>query len=101
MMSLTFGLFTQVSGSGPLGPLVGIVFEGKTYNIEQLPKTVFDLLGSFWLGKTTIQLNYYSIFCLLNTVELQWLKHQWLVYHGCSGLVLESLEIFSMTADIA
>ena len=24
MMSLTFGLFTQVSGSGPLGPLVCI-----------------------------------------------------------------------------
>ena len=24
MMSLTFGLFTQVSGSGPLGPLVYI-----------------------------------------------------------------------------
>ena len=29
MMSLTFGLFTQVSGSGPLGPLVGIVLKGK------------------------------------------------------------------------
>ena len=27
MMSLTFGLFTQVSGSGPLGPLV---FSTKT-----------------------------------------------------------------------
>ena len=26
MMSLTFGLFTQVSGSGPLGPLVYNVF---------------------------------------------------------------------------
>ena len=26
MMSLTFGLFTQVSGSGPLGPLVEIVW---------------------------------------------------------------------------
>ena len=26
MMSLTFGLFTQVSGSGPLGPLVYEVF---------------------------------------------------------------------------
>ena len=26
MMSLTFGLFTQVSGSGPLGPLVFWVF---------------------------------------------------------------------------
>ena len=25
MMSLTFGLFTQVSGSGPLGPLVIIL----------------------------------------------------------------------------
>ena len=26
MMSLTFGLFTQVSGSGPLGPLVKLYF---------------------------------------------------------------------------
>ena len=26
MMSLTFGLFTQVSGSGPLGPLVFFFF---------------------------------------------------------------------------
>ena len=25
MMSLTFGLFTQVSGSGPLGPLVSFI----------------------------------------------------------------------------
>ena len=28
MMSLTFGLFTQVSGSGPLGPLVCIHHHG-------------------------------------------------------------------------
>ena len=27
MMSLTFGLFTQVSGSGPLGPLVFFSFQ--------------------------------------------------------------------------
>ena len=27
MMSLTFGLFTQVSGSGPLGPLVYFMFD--------------------------------------------------------------------------
>ena len=26
MMSLTFGLFTQVSGSGPLGPLVNLLY---------------------------------------------------------------------------
>ena len=25
------------------------------------------------------------------TVELQWLEHRWLVYHGCFELVLESL----------
>ena len=30
MMSLTFGLFTQVSGSGPLGPLV-LMRSGKRY----------------------------------------------------------------------
>ena len=30
MMSLTFGLFTQVSGSGPLGPLV--FFQMFMYN---------------------------------------------------------------------
>ena len=28
MMSLTFGLFTQVSGSGPLGPLVFFFWGG-------------------------------------------------------------------------
>ena len=26
-----------------------------------------------------------------DTVELQWLEHRWLVYHGCFELVLESL----------
>ena len=31
MISLTFGMFTQVSGSGPLGPLV--LFIGPTVNI--------------------------------------------------------------------
>ena len=33
MMSLPFGLFTQVSGSGPLGPLV-ILVPSVTTNIE-------------------------------------------------------------------
>ena len=26
-----------------------------------------------------------------NTVELQWLKHRWLIYRGCFELVLESV----------
>ena len=39
MMSLTFGLFTQVSGSGPLGPLVSLKTEAlkdlwHTYDIN-------------------------------------------------------------------
>ena len=41
MMSLTFGLFTQVSGSGPLGPLVSmltVIIMHVPYNscLEQL-----------------------------------------------------------------
>ena len=37
MMSLTFGLFTQVSGSGPLGPLVKYGKKGQnlTYSLHQ------------------------------------------------------------------
>ena len=34
MMSLTFGLFTQVSGSGPLGPLVFFVSHTRHFNIS-------------------------------------------------------------------
>ena len=41
MMSLTFGLFTQVSGSGPLGPLVNILFTKSTFNS---PKTCLALV---------------------------------------------------------
>ena len=33
MMSLTFGLFTQVSGSGPLGPLVSFHFCSMKFEI--------------------------------------------------------------------
>ena len=33
-------------------------------------------------------------------VELQWLKHQWLVYHSYFLLVLESLGKKSIAADI-
>ena len=36
MMSLTFGLFTQVSGSGPLGPLVLIWGWGMVYAFSVL-----------------------------------------------------------------
>ena len=63
MMSLTFGLFTQVSGSGPLGPLVLAGGRGggglnklsldnhfSYYYLELWPFEIFiimNLLGSF------------------------------------------------------
>ena len=34
------------------------------------------------------------------TVELQWLEHWWLVYHGCFELVLESLGKNSIAAAL-
>ena len=41
MMSLTFGLFTQVSGSGPLGPLVSFVSTVSILFHAALGKPVF------------------------------------------------------------
>ena len=35
-----------------------------------------------------------------NTVELQWLEHWWLVYHGCFELVPESLGKKTLAADL-
>ena len=52
MMSLTFGLFTQVSGSGPLGPLVSkFIWLGFYFQIEHFP------LGcpSQWRGSSETQ----------------------------------------------
>ena len=40
MMSLTFGLFTQVSGSGPLGPLVSDAISCLLHNL----KTIWNIL---------------------------------------------------------
>ena len=36
----------------------------------------------------------------LTVVELQWLEHCWLVYHGCFELMLESLGKNPMAADL-
>ena len=38
--------------------------------------------------------------CTESTVELQWLEHGWLVYHGFFKLVLESLGKNPIAADI-
>ena len=44
MVSLTFGLFTQVSGSGPLGPLVLHHLGWKVFVIRLLYKTFKEKL---------------------------------------------------------
>ena len=41
MMTLPFGLFTQVSGLGPLGPLV--------FQVEQLSVTGESMCTKYWL----------------------------------------------------
>ena len=42
----------------------------------------------------------FASICRYTTLKLRWFEHQWLVYHGYLKLVLESLEVFSVTADI-
>ena len=41
------------------------------------------------------------VFVRGTTVELQWLEHWWLVYHGCFELVLGSLGTNPVIADLA
>ena len=51
MMSLTFGLFTQVSGSGPLGPLVLKVYTFECTEFVKFSKasTYMYILKIMWL----------------------------------------------------
>ena len=49
MMSLTFGLFTQVSGSGPLGPLV--LFLKFSFHLILLSK---EIMLSILLSVNTV-----------------------------------------------
>ena len=56
MMSLTFGLFTQVSGSGPLGPLViwsrGVKFASKAPGDDLLKAISCDHQVTYaWISK--------------------------------------------------
>ena len=44
MMSLTFGLFTQVSGSGPLGPLVFPSADSRRAVVSYWQKYVQEVL---------------------------------------------------------
>ena len=41
-----------------------------------------------------------TVYQYMYTVELQWLEHWWLVYHGCLELVLESLGKQFLAADL-
>ena len=46
MMSLTFGLFTQVSGSGPLGPLVSY-HSDRSVKPKMIPVLAFITQAQF------------------------------------------------------
>ena len=50
-----------------------------------------------------MQRNIWMCTDLLNnnsTVELQWIEHRWLVYHGYFEIVLESLGKYPIAANI-
>ena len=47
MMSLTFGLFTQVSGSGPLGPLVCKEMQSKLSGLNTDGSFTMAILNLF------------------------------------------------------
>ena len=51
MMSLTVGQFTQVSGSGPLGPLVCNCFGGET---PHLTTKDIQYLSLFWISRLSV-----------------------------------------------
>ena len=46
------------------------------------------------------QFDFHSTSCFPYTVDLQWLEHRWLVYHGYFELVLESIGKNPIAADI-
>ena len=52
MMSLAFGLFTQVSGSGPLGPLVDFDRWRFSAGLESVHSTL-QLLYFSWVKSPT------------------------------------------------
>ena len=68
MMSLTFGLFTQVSGSGPLGPLVSLSIVG-IYNNQGIMLWKFPRRGHLCMLDTL------SVF-LIKTYVVTPLKNQ-------------------------
>ena len=55
MMSLTFGLFTQVSGSGPLGPLVDIVYPPLLLSASSSVSIHCAIVGLSLLSQKTLK----------------------------------------------
>ena len=64
MMSLTFGLFTQVSGSGPLGPLVDFLLASLSLNFfiqESIPKENNMVISGFKINSSKQQICHLKI----------------------------------------
>ena len=68
MMSLTFGLFTQVSGSGPLGPLVLDAVCNK--NQENCKISIENEVGSIFSDSAAIVF-YFILFDSSSTNRMQ------------------------------
>ena len=75
MMSLTFGLFTQVSGSGPLGPLVyehlGPAYTNGRQILDELTD-VYDALSRTPIKYWVVELNHghsYPVAVISDTIS--------------------------------
>ena len=64
MMSLTFGLFTQVSGSGPLGPLVCLL---ATLLIFLTNNLQFEVQNAY--PKQSVRISVWCL-CVMNRYRL-------------------------------
>ena len=83
MMSLTFGLFTQVSGSGPLGPLVymiclenkSVMFQEQILNINDMTHTKHGKHLKFFIFFFNFRINF------TNFISQNWYKISHTKFH--------------------
>ena len=67
--------------------------------LEQLPFSTRQALKGIPVYEYVCSTNV-AIRVRLTTVDLQWLEHGWLFYHGCFEFVLESLRKYPFAADL-
>ena len=95
MMSLTFGLFTQVSGSGPLGPLV-VIKTGALIRAEGWG----HLLGLIWYSNCFCFVCCVFIFSLFSLFIAHYFHKTFILYSPSPIIFCPFVKIASCSCDI-